>query len=172
MPTIIVAYNGKQVIGNNLGKVPWHIPADLKFFKDTTMGHVCIMGRKTWDTIPAKYRPLPGRINVVVSRNPWEVTLPAVQHPDALAVAMESVEDAIRWAENTLSKKEIFITGGAQIYNYCIDNGIADRVLASEIKNHLDVEGAAFFPNMNELGWQRTVLQQFPEFDVVEYLRP
>lgn len=170
MTTIIVAYNGKFVIGNNLGKVPWHIPDDLKFFKDTTMGHACVMGRKTWDSIPEKYRPLPGRLNVVVTRNHKDFPFPPNSYNKVAACV--DVETAIRHAKQFSPGGEVFITGGAQVYNYCVEKGLVDRVLASEIKNHLDVEGATFFPDLKALGWNGKVVKQYPEFDVVEYTPP
>lgn len=167
MITIIVAYNGKGVIGNNLGKVPWHIPADMKFFKDTTMGHACVMGRKTWESIPLKYRPLPGRYNVVVTRGHRGFDFPPGSS-ETMAACVD-VETAIRHAKQFSPGGEVFITGGAQIYNYCLEHNLVDLVLASEIKNHLDVEGAAFFPNLKELGWKGEILETHDEFDVVAY---
>lgn len=169
MTTLIVAYNGRFVIGNNQGLVPWHIPDDLRYFRDTTMGHVCLMGRKTWESIPDKYRPLPGRINVVLSRGTtvW-VPMEALRQVSVHA----SLEDGLEWAARTHPDKEVFVTGGGQIYDYCVRNRVADRVLASEIKNHLDVAGAAFFPDLKALGWAGTVVREFPDFDVVEYRPP
>ena len=66
--SIIVAASTNNVIGKENG-LPWRLPTDMKFFKDKTQGHTVIMGRKSWDSIPAKYRPLPNRINVVMSRD-------------------------------------------------------------------------------------------------------
>src|SRR3990172_8982338 len=66
--SIIVAVSENNVIGKG-DKLPWHMPADMKFFRDTTMNHVVIMGRKNYDSIPLKYRPLEGRTNIVVTRN-------------------------------------------------------------------------------------------------------
>ena len=165
--TAIVAYNGKFVIGNDLGFVPWKIKEDLKFFKDTTMGHPCIMGRKTWDSIPAKFRPLPGRYNIVVTKNHQNFQFPE-NGRDSIA-ACESVEKAIALGRQMDPKGEVFITGGSQIYNYCIKYGLVDRVLASEINNYLDVVGASFFPDLKSLKWEGQALKEFEEFKVVEY---
>jgi dihydrofolate reductase len=66
--SIIVAASTNNVIGKENG-LPWRLPTDMKFFRDKTIGHTVIMGRKSWDSIPAKYRPLPNRINVVMSRD-------------------------------------------------------------------------------------------------------
>lgn len=162
--TIIVAYNEKFVIGNNMGKVPWHIPEDLKFFKEQTMGHPCIMGRTTWESIPEKYKPLPGRLNIVVSRSPERLGLPQG------VLQVPSIEDAIGFSE-WREDEEIFVTGGAKVYQYSIEHGLVDRVLASEIHNHMDVEGATFFPDLKALGWQGTPFRQYAEFDVIEYTK-
>lgn len=78
---IIVAYNDHRVIGNK-GDIPWKIPADMKRFKELTNGGVVIMGRKTWDSLPPKFRPLPNRINIVLTRQKNEpyTTEPHICH--------------------------------------------------------------------------------------------
>lgn len=170
MNTIIVAYNEKGVIGNNMGKVPWHIPDDLKFFKETTKGGICIMGRKTWESLPSKYKPLSGRTNVIVTRT--EVTVPThrnVMYEPSRIYVCSCLEEALNLF--ILGDEEVFITGGGEIYRYALKKNLVDRVLASEIKNHLDVPGATTFPNLKELGWTGKVIKQFPDFDVVEYLK-
>lgn len=178
MRTIVVAYNERFVIGNNLGKVPWHIPEDLKFFKEATMGKACVMGRKTWESIPEKYRPLPGRLNIIVSRDPFMVSFPENTGSGTFTMAMESVEDAIKmgltrklvgWKDDEAN--EVCITGGGEIYRYCINNGLVDRVLASEIKNHLDVDGATYFPDLKALGWHGEIIREHDDFNVVEYTK-
>jgi dihydrofolate reductase len=170
--TIIVAYNGKFVIGNNLGKVPWHIPEDLKFFKETTMGHPCIMGKNTWESIPDKYKPLPGRANIIVTSHYRNFEFPKGPWPKGTEMAAcVDPERAISVARGTHPESEIFITGGGKLYRYCIEHDLVDRVLASEIKNHLDVEGATFFPNLKELGWTGTTLKEYDQFAVIEYRR-
>lgn len=170
MVSIIVAYNGKFVIGNNMGKVPWHIPEDLKFFKEVTMGCPCVMGRKTWESIPEKYKPLPGRPNYIVSRDVSKVELDETWNEHV--VVYPSVERAIEEAQTAYPDKEVFITGGGEIYRYCIVNNLVDRVLASEIKNYIDVEGSTSFPDLKSLGWNGGLFKEFEEFTVIEYLRP
>lgn len=159
--SIIVAYNGNFVIGNGLG-LPWRISDDLKFFKEQTLGFPCIMGRTTWDSIPEKYKPLPGRLNIVISRSPERLKLPQG------VVQFNSIEEAIlfcKWRED----EEIFITGGAKVYNYCLEHNLVDRVLASEIHNHLDVEGAVLFPDLKKLGWEGKLIKEFADFNVIEW---
>lgn len=169
-PTIVVAYNRKFIIGNNQG-LPWHIPEDLKLFKELTTGHICIMGRKTFDLLPEKYKPLPGRFNFVVSRSgkgEHQEGEPFWHKP--LVHNFPSVDAAIRQAWHVWPRTKVFITGGAQIYRYCLDNHICRRVLASEIRNHLEVEGTATFPDLSKQScWTRKLLKEYKDFDFVEY---
>lgn len=109
----IVAMDEGRVIGNN-GEIPWHLPEDLAHFRATTMGGIVIMGRKTWESIPLRFRPLPGRINIVVSRQGTGLSL-----PDGVLSAA-SPEEALAVARQTpLSDPcgSIWIIGGSQIYS-------------------------------------------------------
>jgi dihydrofolate reductase len=162
MVTIVVAYNQNFVIGNQYGKVPWHIPDDLKFFKEYTMHKPCIMGRKTWDSIPEKYKPLPGRENFIVTRNPEEFEISG-----RFICPRKSVEIALETAK--IFEREICVIGGGEIYKYFIDHNLADAVLASEIKGYTDVEGTVFFPDLKSLGWKGKVFKEFEEFTVMVY---
>ena len=106
----IVAMDEGRVIGK-AGALPWHLPEDLAHFKRLTSGHVVIMGRKTWDSLPAKFRPLPGRTNIVISRSPEALILPEG------VFASRSVDDAIAQASSiATSSQVVWIIGGAQIY--------------------------------------------------------
>lgn len=164
MNTIIVAYNKNFIIGNK-GLMPWHISNDLKFFKETTEGHACVMGRKTWESIPVVYRPLKGRTNIIVSSSSFIGCLKV----DSLVVSVNDAFEALRIADFLTDHKEVFITGGSQLYTYCLENNLVDRVLASEIKGYANVEGDTFFPNLKALGWQGKVFREFDEFTVMEY---
>ena len=162
MNTIIVAYNTNFIIGD--GKtIPWHIPEDLKLFKSLTMGHPCIMGHNTWNSLPEMYKPLSGRTNLIVSRNfcKGEKRYNSKDH----IVYVSTIENALRFSD----KEDMFIIGGAQIYDYCIKNNLVNRVLASEIKGHLDVVGDLTFPNLKELGWTSKVIKEYNEFTLMEY---
>ncbi len=122
------ATNG--VIGKN-GTLPWHLPEDMAHFKQVTMGWPVIMGRKTWDSLPAKFRPLPGRTNIVITRRTdWQ--------PEGAKVAT-SVEDAISLAGNI---EEVWVIGGAQVY--AMAEPLADRIEVTEIAQ--DFEGDAYAP--------------------------
>jgi dihydrofolate reductase len=106
----IVAMDEARVIGRD-GALPWHLPEDLAHFKKLTTGHVVIMGRKTWDSLPPKFRPLPNRTNIVISRSANELALP----PGVLAAA--SVAEAVETAQRVAGDHQrIWVIGGAQIY--------------------------------------------------------
>ncbi|HZS43626.1 MAG TPA: dihydrofolate reductase [Blastocatellia bacterium] len=132
--SIIVAMSINRVIGLN-NALPWRLSADLKRFKQLTMGHCLIMGRKTFESIG---RPLPGRTTIVVTRQRGF-------KPDGVQIA-HSLEDAI----NQASGDEVFIAGGAQIYNESIQ--MADRLYMTIIEK--EFEGDAFFPEINFSDWR------------------
>ena len=119
------------------GRLLWQIPEDMKRFKELTSGHPVIMGRKTWESIPAKFRPLPNRKNIVVTRN--------ADFKAEGAVIANSVEGAIAEAE-TSNPEEIFIIGGAEIYRQALP--FADRLYLTLVES--DAEGDAFFPDYSE----------------------
>ncbi len=135
--TLIVARARNLTIGRD-NTLPWRLPEDLAHFKRTTMGAPVIMGRKTWDSIG---RPLPGRRNIVVSRNPALVI--------AGAEVAASLEDAQRLC---VGVPEVFLIGGAQLYAEALPS--ADRLVVTEIDT--DVEGDAFFPAIDPAQWIET----------------
>ena len=145
--SLIAAVSENNVIGKN-NALPWHLPTDMKYFRDTTMGHCVIMGRKNYDSIPLKYRPLDGRVNIVVTRK-----------KDFLApgcIVVNSVEEALKTAEANsplgVGGSEVFIIGGADIYRQTID--IADKIHYTKI--HHTFDGDAFFPKIDESKWKLT----------------
>jgi dihydrofolate reductase len=161
MLTIIVAYDEDRAIGKD-GKIPWYIHEDMKHFKETTGTCPIIMGRKTWDSLPSDFKPLPDRMNFVVSRQHHDV--PLFYNPTEPYWA-SSIEDAIRQIELALGTKDIFIIGGGQIYRDALDKGLVDCVIASEVKGKHD--GDTFFPELD--GWTLSSQQSHSQFDVVEY---
>lgn len=155
--TLIVAYSDNRVIGRD-NALPWKLPGDLAHFKRSTLGHPIIMGRKTWDSLG---RPLPGRSNIVISRNPAFNASGAIVTPtlEAAIAACGDVEQA-------------FVIGGAQIYAQALP--LAQRVLATEV--HAQVEGDAFFPLLPAFQWKETERAAQPAengygFDFVTYER-
>jgi len=149
--SLIVAMAKNRAIGRD-NALPWHLPDDLKYFKSVTMGKPIVMGRKTFDSIG---RPLPGRLNIVITRNSeW-------QHP-GVAVA-SSLQEALMMAASdegsgSHSPREVMVIGGEQIYRTAIDR--ADRLYITRVQT--EVDGDAFFPEYDESQWFE-VARQEPE---------
>lgn len=134
--SLIVAMTNDRVIGADNG-LPWRLPADLKRFKAITMGKPILMGRKTWESIG---RPLPGRRNIVISRNPEYVA----EGAEVLA----SLEDALAASADA---EEVMIMGGANIYEQALP--LVDKMYLTLID--LDVAGDAHFPAFDMGDWQQ-----------------
>ena len=155
--SLIVAMAKNRVIGLN-NTLPWHLPADLKHFKELTMGHHIVMGRKTYESIG---KPLPGRTSVVVTRNPV-YSVPGAVVVNSLEAAISSCGD----------DEEIFVIGGAELYRQAIT--LADRIYLTEIDANID--GDAYFPEFTHSEWDELARekhsQQEPlplEFHFVTY---
>lgn len=150
--SIIVAIAENNVIGDN-NQLIWHIPEDLKRFKALTMGHHIIMGRKTWESIG---RALPGRISIVISRNPNYLA------PGAIVVT--SLEDALAKAQ---SDNEVFIIGGAQIYEQALP--LANKLYLTQV--HKAFEGDVSFPEIDKNIWKQVSSEKGKptETDGLEY---
>ena len=132
MPRInmIFARAANGVIGKG-GSMPWHLPEDMAHFKRLTQGWPVIMGRKTWDSLPPKFRPLPGRSNIVVTRQAdWK---------ESGAQSTASLADALELCRQS---EEVWVIGGAQIYAQA--EPLADRIEVTEIAQNFD--GDAFAP--------------------------
>lgn len=142
--SLIVAAATNRVIGRR-GRLPWKIPADMKFFKETTMGKPIIMGRKTYQSIGVA---LPGRTNIVVTNNP------TIQNPEIKKA--KSVHEALRMAREE-GGAEVMIIGGGQIYSATLP--IADRVYLTEV--HHDYEGDAWFPHLDKNLWTEVAREDF-----------
>ena len=134
--SLIVAVARNGVIGKD-GKLPWHLPEDLKRFKALTMGHHIIMGRKTWES-PG--HPLPGRTSIVVTRQP--------EYQAAGAVVVRSLEEALRYVAP--SDSEPFIIGGGEIFAQALPH--VARMYLTIV--HATVEGDAYFPRFDEREWR------------------
>jgi dihydrofolate reductase len=138
---LILARAANGVIGLD-GVMPWHLPEDMAHFKQQTMGAPVIMGRKTWDSIPPRFRPLAGRRNIVVTRNAdWQAE--GVERAGSL-------QEAIALCEHARSD-EAWVIGGAQIYAEA--QPLAQRVVLTEIAR--DFEGDAWAPAFGA-GWHET----------------
>ncbi len=149
--SLIVALAENRVIGLD-NRMPWHLPGDFKYFKATTLGKPIIMGRKTWDSLG---RPLPGRLNLVVSRQP------GLQLEGAEVFA--SLEDAIvradQWAREQ-GVDELMLIGGAQLYAQGLEKGLVDRLYLTRVE--MNPEGDAWFPEVDERVWKKVSSQQGP----------
>lgn len=133
----VVAYSKNRVIGRD-NTLPWRLPSDLAHFKKVTMGQPIIMGRKTWESLG---RPLPGRRNIVVSRN--------ASYEAPGAEVFSSVQQAIQACHNEPS---VCIIGGAQIFNDALP--FIDEIIATEIMAEID--GDVFFPELSASEWRET----------------
>ena len=133
--SIIVAMARNRVIGRD-GQLPWHIPEDLKRFKQLTMGHHIVMGRKTWDSLG---RLLPGRRHVIVSRQP-DYRVPGAQIVRSLDTAIAACA----------GDEEIFIIGGGEIYRQALT--LTDRIYLTQVA--LDAEGDTAFPELQPQNWK------------------
>ena len=132
-----------QGVGGVIGRdntIPWHVPEDMAYFKKVTQGHPVIMGRRTWDSLPPRFRPLPGRRNIVVSRTlGW--SSPGAEHASSLDAALALAGDVPR----------VFVMGGAQLYALALPR--ADELVLTEVE--AEFEADAFFPV-----WDRTAFDE------------
>ncbi|MED3553515.1 dihydrofolate reductase [Cytobacillus praedii] len=135
MISLMWAMDNNHVIGYN-NQLPWHLPEDLKFFKSTTMGHPIAMGRKTWDSIG---RPLPGRENIVITRNPEFLC--------EGCTVLNSVEALLEYSRQKAD--EIFVIGGAEIFKLILP--YADKLYLTRIYD--EFKGDTFFPELNMEEW-------------------
>lgn len=108
---MIWAQTNRGVIGAD-GGMPWHLPEDLAHFKRVTLGHPVVMGRKTWDSFPEKFRPLPDRTNIVVTRQQGWADMPEASG----AVVLDSVEEALVEAQFSPGGNEVWVIGGGQVF--------------------------------------------------------
>ncbi|WP_419393769.1 dihydrofolate reductase [Cytobacillus praedii] len=135
MISLMWAMDNNHVIGYN-NQLPWHLPEDLKFFKSTTMGHPIAMGRKTWESIG---RPLPGRENIVITRNPEFLC--------EGCTVLNSVEALLEYSRQKAD--EIFVIGGAEIFKLILPD--ADKLYLTRIYD--EFKGDTFFPELNMEEW-------------------
>jgi dihydrofolate reductase len=152
---LIVAVADNGVIGDG-ERMPWHLPRDLAYFKQTTMGCPVIMGRKTYDSIlSALGKPLPGRLNIVISRTPERIPAPASGQlktardlDEALAIAQQHIALAKDAAVNP--KETVFVIGGGQIYAAALN--CAQQLFVTHV--HTQAEGSVHFPSIDLEKWR------------------
>jgi dihydrofolate reductase len=151
--TLVAAVARGGVIGRD-GTLPWHLPEDMAHFREVTVGHPVLMGRKTWESLPDRFRPLPGRRNVVVTRNPsWAAA--GAERAGSLEAALSLVAGAERVA----------VIGGAELFAAALP--LADELLVTEID--LDVEGDTFFPPLDPAQFTQAVREPHVAADGTRY---
>lgn len=134
------------------GGMPWHLPEDLAHFRRTTQGCPVLMGRKTWNSLPERHRPLPNRLNIVISRSPESLELP----PGVIAAS--DIADGIGMAQRAMMdgtapfSRQLWVIGGGEIYAAAMDE--ADRIVVTEID--LEVDGDTFAPPIDSALWKQS----------------
>ena len=154
--SLIVALSQNHVIGRN-NKLPWYLPNDLKYFKQVTMGLPIIMGRKTFESIG---KPLPGRTNIVITRNP-EWTAEGVR-------AVTSLDEALSLAESVAEidgRDEVMVIGGDQIYRLVMPS--VDRLYLTQV--HAQVDGDAYFPEFDRDAWKEIGREDYESSETNPY---
>ncbi len=145
--SLIVAMASNRAIGLN-NQIPWHLSADLKKFKKITMGAPILMGRKTYESIG---RPLPGRSNIIISRNP--------EYRQAGCLVFNDIEQAL---ESCRDHAEVFVIGGSDFYRSML--AVADTLYLTQI--HREFPGDTFFPELDASQWievEREDIQDDPD---------
>lgn len=168
--SIIVAFDSKQGIGKK-GQLPWHLALDLKHFKEITTAvtdpakkNAVIMGRKTWESLPQKFRPLAGRVNLVLSKD-GKLSLPSG------VLCSQSLDDALSQLSSNI--ENIFVIGGAQVYAQAIDHPLCQKIYVTHVQGEYGCD--AFFPPISRQFSPINSSQQYQEegfsFQFSDYLR-
>jgi dihydrofolate reductase len=158
--SLVAAIARGGVIGRE-NAIPWRLREDMERFRELTMGHPVVMGRRTWESLPDRFRPLPGRRNVVVTRNRgWSAEG---------AERADSLDEALRLLAE---EPQVFVGGGGELYAAALP--LADELLLTEID--ADIEGDTFFPKFDpdewvEVGREPRVAENGTSFSFVRYVR-
>lgn len=143
-----VAENG--AIGKNNDLI-WNLPDDMAFFKKKTLNKVIITGRKNFESIPKKFRPLPNRVNIVLTRN---------KDYDANgALVFQSLEGALDWCKKE-EHEEVFVIGGGEVYAEAIRNDMVDVMYLTRVHEEFDAD--TFYPEFDESTWNLEILEEHP----------
>jgi dihydrofolate reductase len=138
--SIVVAVADNNAIGAK-GKLLWRLPKDMQYFKEVTWGHHVLMGRKTWDSIPPKFSPLPGRTNIIVTRQEGFVC--------EGCLVVKSVEEGIELARNA-GEQELMIIGGGEIYKQALP--FTNKIYLTKV-HHTFADADTFFPELDMEQW-------------------
>ncbi len=153
--TLVAAISKNNCIGKD-GALPWHMPEDLKHFKKLTTDKIVLMGRKTWESLPEKFRPLPNRLNIVITRQ-IEYDVPA---------GVEVYFD-VEQAFASHREEDIFVIGGGQMYNLTIN--LAESLEITHVEK--EVEGDVFFPTIDLSIWEEVNREDHERFSFVKYTK-
>ena len=137
---LIVAMDRNNGIGKN-NDLMWHLPADMKFFKESTSGQIVIMGRKNYESIPESYRPLPNRLNIVITRQE-NVQYDGCEVYNDLNLCIEDYRS---------DDRKTFVIGGGEIYKLALELDLIDEMLITHV--HADYDADTFFPTIDESSW-------------------
>jgi dihydrofolate reductase len=164
--SLIVAMDMERGIGRN-NDLMWHLPDDMQFFKETTQDHIVVMGRKNYDSIPEKYRPLPRRENVVLTRN--------ASFKAENCRVFNALEDCLQ-AYKDETDRTVFIIGGGEIYRLALEQNIVDEMYITHVNKTYGAD--TFFPDFDLRNWAVTTLMEHPKddkhdasFSVVKYTK-
>lgn len=164
--SIIAAVADNRAIGKDNDLI-WHLPRDMRYFKESTEGHHVIMGRMNYESIPHKYRPLPKRPNIIITRQKDYIA------PGCTVVS--TLRDALEVARRA-GETEAFIIGGGQIYDLSLQEEVVDTMYITHV--HASPEADVFFPEFNASDWQNKAIMRHETndshqyaFDIVEYSR-
>ena len=165
MISLLVAWDDYRLIGSTkYPYLPFNITEDLKLFKKRTFGNTIILGKNTWDYLPK--RPLPGRFNIVVTSK--FLTIPSEFPPNTSLAPASGVKDAIDKSRLYSPNNEIFICGGASIYQQALDQDLVDRMLVSVIPGYYD--GNVYFPEFSGI-WNKIIIERYKELYVEEWTK-
>lgn len=146
--SLIVAMDSNRGIGKN-NDLMWHLPADMNFFKETTKNQIVVMGRKNYDSIPEKYRPLPNRLNVILTRNK--------DFKAENCLVFNSLNDCLDHFKDEKERK-VFIIGGGEIYKIALDSNCLNEMYITFVNGVFDAD--TFFPKFDESEWKKQVLNE------------
>ncbi len=139
-------------IQNGIGKgndLPWHLPADMRFFKETTIGHIVLMGRKNYESIPERFRPLPNRLNIILTRD--------LSYVAEECLVLHSINDVLKWkASQEGENRTLFVIGGGEIFNQFLAANLVDEMFITHVETN--VEADVFFPEINDAEWHKEIV--------------
>ena len=160
--SLIAAMGMNRVIGKD-NDIPWHLPDDFKYFSNTTKEHFVIMGRKNWESLPHKFKPLPNRTNIIITRK--------ARYKANGAIICNSLEEGLEKAKN---EKEVFVIGGGEIYRIALK--YAHKIYLTEINGIF--KGEITFPEFSLKNWEEITREHHPKdsrhlysFDYIIYNR-